>query len=312
MSRHLRYIPEPGTLVEVTCRIIHGRMLLKPCRELNEAIIGTLARAKRRYAVDVCAAVYLSNHCHLLLCVNDARQLARFMNYVNSKIAREVGRRTRWREKLWGRRYSAIVVSAEPAAQIARLRYLLSHGVKEHLVARCTDWPGVHAADSLLTSRALDGFWFDRTAEYRDRLQGKRCGTYAHAEPEPLRFDPLPCWAHLSASRYRASVRELIAAIEAEAANERSRRGIAPLGAEAIGRQKPQRRPETVKRSSAPAVHAATPTTYSVLVCAYRWFEVAYREASAKLRGGDRTARFPEGCFPPSLPFVGPLLMPAS
>jgi hypothetical protein len=50
------------------------------------------------------------------------------MAYVNTKIAREVARLTEWREKIWGRRYTSIVISEEPAAQIARLHYILSQG----------------------------------------------------------------------------------------------------------------------------------------------------------------------------------------
>jgi hypothetical protein len=36
----------------------------------------------------------------------------------------------------------------------------------------------------------------------------------------------------------------------------------------------------------------------------YGWVVAAHRAASARLRGGDRHAAFPEGTFPPSLPFV--------
>ena len=56
--------------------------------------------------------------------------------HFSSKLARDVGRVTGWREKVFGRRYQAILVSDEPEAQIARLRYLLSHGCKEGLVGR--------------------------------------------------------------------------------------------------------------------------------------------------------------------------------
>ena len=34
------------------------------------------------------------------------------------------------------------------------------------------------------------------------------------------------------------------------------------------------------------------------------WFVAAFRTASENLRGGDRTATFPAGSFPPALPFV--------
>ena len=36
MGRKLRYIPEEGALVEVTCRTLQGRLLLRPSPELND------------------------------------------------------------------------------------------------------------------------------------------------------------------------------------------------------------------------------------------------------------------------------------
>lgn len=63
-----------------------------------------------------------------------------------SKLAREVGRLTGWREKIFGRRYQAIVISSEEAAQIERLRYILANGC----VSYCTSFqdliPGILAS----------------------------------------------------------------------------------------------------------------------------------------------------------------------
>jgi hypothetical protein len=53
-------------LVEVTCRALHSRLLFRPGLDLNEIIIGALARAKRRYGARVCFFVCVSNHLHLL------------------------------------------------------------------------------------------------------------------------------------------------------------------------------------------------------------------------------------------------------
>jgi len=124
---------------------------------MNQIIIGTLARAKQRHEVRVCFFVCLGNHMHLLLWTEDARELSKFMGYFLSKLAREVGRLTRWKEKIFGRRYTAIVVSDEEEAQIARLRYQLAHGAKEDLVERPRDWPGVHCVRALLEGEALEG-----------------------------------------------------------------------------------------------------------------------------------------------------------
>ena len=145
MSRRLRFIPEGGALVEVTCRALHSRLLFRPSLVLNQILLGALARIKQRHGVRIFFFVCASNHLHILLGVDDARQLARFMGDFSSKLAREVGRLTGWKQKVFSRRYQAIVVSGEEAAQIARLRYGLAHGAKEDLVDRPRDWPGVHA-----------------------------------------------------------------------------------------------------------------------------------------------------------------------
>ena len=92
MARRLRFIPEGGALVEVTCRTVQGRFLLKPTEELKAIVIGVMARAQELYPVEIHAFVFPSNHYHLLLSVEDALQLARFMNYLNSNLAREAGR----------------------------------------------------------------------------------------------------------------------------------------------------------------------------------------------------------------------------
>ncbi len=47
MSRSIRFVPEGGSLVEVTDRTVQARLLLVPSRELNEIVIGVLGRAQR-------------------------------------------------------------------------------------------------------------------------------------------------------------------------------------------------------------------------------------------------------------------------
>jgi hypothetical protein len=80
------------------------------------------------------------------------------MRHVNSNLARKIGRLVGWREKIWSRRYQAIVISNEEGAQIERLRYGLAHGVKEGLVEKVLDWPGVHGARALMTGEAVQGY----------------------------------------------------------------------------------------------------------------------------------------------------------
>jgi len=305
MSRPLRFIPHGGALVEVTCHTIHSRFLLRPGRELDEIIVGVLGRAQLRYKMRICGYVFASSHYHLLLDVDDARQLSRFMCYVGSNVAREAGRLYRWREKFWSRRYQDIVVSNEEGAQIERLKHILANGCKEGLVARPQDWPGVHVAKALLQGEDPKGYWFDRTQEHAALNRGEKFDRLEYASLETLYLSPLPCWKHLSSEVWRGRAINLIQEIVEEAAAQRARTGSQPLGAAGILGRHPHERPKNPKRSPAPRFHAVSAGVRRELWEAYRLFVAAFRQAADKLRAGDRNAVFPPGSFPPALPYVG-------
>ena len=283
---------------------MQGRFLLKPTKELRSVVIGILARAQRLYPVGIHAFVFLSNHYHLLLSVDSSMMLAQFMNYLNSNLAREAGRMYGWREKFWGRRYQAIVITQEEAAQVDRLRYVLSHGCKEGLVARPEDWPGAHCVNALTSGRPLRGLWFDRTREYAARSRGENFHHLKYTSHEEVDLEPLPCWRHLSDRDSRRRVVELVSAIEAETASRHARLRSTPMGLKAILSQRPHHRPQRLKKAQAPICHSFTRGARSRLIEAYSRFVRAYREAADELKKGSLGAHFPLGCFPPRLPFV--------
>ena len=253
MGRRIRYIPPEGSgLVEVTCRTLQGRFLLTPSNELNEIILGALGRAQELYPVGICAFSFVSNHFHLLLRVESSHQLSLFMGHFNSNLAREAGRLIHWREKFWGRRYQAIPVSEEEAAQVERLRYVLAHGCKEGLVERLRDWPGVSAVRALLDDEPLDGLWFDRTREHVSRSKGIAFERLEFATPYRVHLEPLSCWAH---EDYRRRIAEMVEEIESQAAIKRQLRDLPAKGPDAILAQEPQTAPdeaEEVTRASVP------------------------------------------------------------
>jgi hypothetical protein len=202
----------------------------------------------------------LSSHYHLLLDVDDARQLSLFMAYVNSNLAREISRLHRWPGKIWSRRYQGIVISDEEGAQIARMRYLLANGCKEGLVARLQDWPGVHVAKALIQGEDLTGTWFDRTQEYSARNRGEKFDRLQYATSETLHLSPLPCWKHLPEEAWRGRALKLVQEIAEETTGHLPRTGSQPLGAAAILSKHPHHRPKTQKRSppSAPPPAASS------------------------------------------------------
>ena len=171
-------------------------------------------------------------------------------------------------------------------------------------MARVEDWPGISLVKNMLSGEPVRGTWFDRTEEHRAKLRGETFEPRRHATEEIVELSQLPCWRHLSPEMYGALVAGLVQEIDAEAAAERKRTGRTPLGAAAILRQHPHTCPNKSKKSPAPRFHAATKAAREAFRKAYGLFLAAFREAAERLKAGDRTARFPNGCFPPGLPFV--------
>jgi hypothetical protein len=242
---------EKSAVVPVTSRTIHGRFLLRPSPLINEAFLGVLGRAQELYGVGVCA--------HLLLLVVDAGQLASFMGYFNSNLAREAGRLSDWREKFWAQRYRSIVISGEEAAQREWLKYILANGCKEGLVEHSWEWPGVHSIKALLdNSTPLTGQWFDRTQEYAARRRGEDFERLRFATAYTVQLSPLPCWEHLPPEQQRKRIADIVEEVDAEAAAQREETGKQPVGASAVQQQVPHDRPMKSKRSPAPLFHAAS------------------------------------------------------
>jgi hypothetical protein len=181
--------------------------------------------------------------------VDDAKQLSDFMGYLNSNLAREVCLLADWEDKVWARRYRAIEVSDEPEAQRERLKYILSHGVKEFLVEKALEWPGVHAARALLDGQPLEGLWFDRTQEYGARRRGEEHERDRFTTPETVTLSPLPCWEHLPAEQQKEKIAELVREVEEEAAAQRKATGKPVLGRAAVLKQNPHERPNRPKKS---------------------------------------------------------------
>ena len=65
MARRLRYVPPGGALVEVTCRTIQGRLLLRPSAGLNDVICLGASLGASLLSLQTSAWVPASYHCKL-------------------------------------------------------------------------------------------------------------------------------------------------------------------------------------------------------------------------------------------------------
>jgi REP element-mobilizing transposase RayT len=296
---------DPKEIYFVTVRCFQGRLLLRPSRQTNEVLGGVLARATRLCSIELFGFVFASNHFHLILRAPE-RNLPRFMQFLLTNVSKKVGWLVAWRGAFWERRYSAEPV-LDDEALLGRLRYILAHGVKEGLVRRCEEWPGLSSLSMMLGSPTRAARWFNWTRRWSSRL-GMETRRFSEewSEREQLTLTLLPNLAKRSPAARRVICRRAVAAIEKEAALQHP----TVLGVATVLEQPPQHRPERPARKPRPLCHAVTHELRRLFRERYRSFIVAYRGASERLRRGVLKVRFPEGAIPP--PMWPPSAVPAN
>ena len=288
---------DPQTIFFITSRTIQSRFLMAPSDKTNELIGGVLARAVRQCQVELFAYVFTSNHFHAMVRAPSPVALSRFMQRLQSNIAVKVGRLVGWRGRFFARRYSAEPVVDE-GAQVERLNYILSHGVKEGLVSRCQQWPGLSCAQALLEGgRASVHQWRNWTRRWKmevdEDVTVDRFSEACPSETETLELAPLPCWAAFTAEERSRLVTQLVAGINAAAPN-------ATAGSTRhITEQDPHRSPTRTKHTPRPKTHASTKQLWIEAVRRYRDFVAAFRRASREWLTGMFEVEFPPHSFRP-------------
>lgn len=278
----------------VTARTIQARLLLRPTEDANALIGGVLARAVQLTGVHLHGFVFASNHLHLLVTA-EGDTLSRFMQHLLGNLARKVGRLVGWTGAFWERRFSAETVLDDEAA-LARLRYILAHGVKEGLVSRVLEWPGVSCARLLLGTMSRFFRWFHWGSRWSGgalKSQGEDLLSDHWAEKIRLELAPLPAWRAFSEERRRGAVKQLIADIE----RNEGRNQV--LGIRGVVSQDPHHRPLSPKRTPGILCHASLRSLRVAFLERYRSFRADYLLASEKYRGGDWSVSFPPRAFRP-------------
>ncbi len=69
-------------------------------------------------------------------------------------------------------------------------KYVLAQSVKEQLVERLADWPGIHSYRALVEGTAMTGHWFDRSREHAARVRGEEYSRFEYATTETVILTP--------------------------------------------------------------------------------------------------------------------------
>lgn len=138
----------------VTRRCTQRTFLLRPDEETNNAFIYCLAVAAERFQIDVLLPVAESNHHHTVIFDRYGNYPA-FIEHFHKLFARCQNKyRGRW-ENFWAAEEPSIVRLLDRDAVISKLVYAATNPVKDRLVERVHQWPGVNGYTNLLSGRPL-------------------------------------------------------------------------------------------------------------------------------------------------------------
>jgi putative transposase len=275
----------PGRFYLITRRCTQRMFLLRPDADTNNAFLYCLADAANRFEIDVLMACAMSNHHHTVI-FDRHGNYPEFLEHFHKLVARSQNAlRGRW-ENFWVPGQASVVRLVERADIVAKLAYVATNPVKDHLVERAHHWPGVNTYAALCAGRVLKA----RRPRHFFRTAGPmpREVSLTLRVPEELG----------DVSSLIADVRAMVDTIERSAAERRRAEGLRLLGRKGVLEQSWQSAPDTFepRRQLNPRVAARSMWSRIEAIMRNREFLEAYRYARDRWINGVAAA-FPTGTY---------------
>lgn len=275
----------PGRFYLVTRRCTQRQFLLRPDDETNNGFIYCLGEAAQRCQIDVLLPVAMSNHYHVVVFDRHGR-LPQFTEHFHKMLAKcQNALRGRW-ENFWSSEQVCIVRLVERQDVMNKLVYTAANPVKDDLVERVDDWPGVNGLHAFL---------------HRVPLRARRPRHFFRPEggmPETISLELVIPPELGTADEIRDELRQAVAAEEKRAHDDRCKRKVKVLGADRIRKQDWRDNPTTrePRRNLRPTLSAKSEWARKEAVQRNREFLAAYREARKAWRTNP-AVEFPPGTY---------------
>lgn len=276
----------PGETYLFTRRCTQRQLLMRPDKETNNAFIYCLAVAVERTGVQLYFTLANGNH-HHTGGQDTQGNYPEFLELFHKLFAKcQNALHGRW-ENFWAAEQASAVRLEEPGDVLDKMIYALTNPVKDHLVEKASDWPGVSSLQALLTGKELTA--------YRPKHFFRDDGSMP--AKVTLKFHRPKGYEHLTQEQFAALVMARIAEVERKAREER--RGGRVLGVKAILRQRPTDRPEPQepRRQLIPRVAARNKWRRIEALLRNKVFLAAYAKARDAFKRGVPNVLFPEGTY---------------
>jgi hypothetical protein len=207
----------------ITRRCTQRQFLLRPDEATNNAFLYCLAVAALRTGVRVLFAAAQSNHHHTGI-FDPLGKYPDFIEHFHKLLAKCMNAlRGRW-ENFWSSEQTSVVRLVDAGDVLDKMVYALTNPVKDNLVAKVADWPGVNAFESIMN----DGSMTAVRPDFFFREDGPMPATVT------LTFLRPPEFANMAAEEFAGTLRARVEAVEAEAEARRRATGARVLGRQGV------------------------------------------------------------------------------
>lgn len=275
----------PGSSLFITRNCTQQKLLLRPDAEANNAFIYCLGLAAQRTEVDVMGVVQMSNHLHDEIFDRNGTAPEFYMHFHGLLAKCMNAYRGRW-ENFFATEQVCVVNLEQREDVIRKLVYIFTNPVKDRLVERVADWPGVNGYEALVTGKPLRAkrprFFFAEDSDLPDAIE-----LYLRIPPEVGDHDEIV-----------AEVKRQVEQFELDVAARRAATGQRVLGRNAVLRASWQDSPRSRHRRRGLRPTFATRSPWARLEAIQRKHDFLdeYREALRALRAGTPRV-FPPGTY---------------
>lgn len=130
------------------------RFFLRPDSITNNIFTYCLALAAMLFKVDVVMTIVESNHHHTII-FDPYGQFSQFMHYLHTMVARCMNVRWNRSEAFWSVQEPCVTRLLGGATVIEKMIYAASNPVKDGLVRRATEWPGLNGYRALVSGTSI-------------------------------------------------------------------------------------------------------------------------------------------------------------
>jgi hypothetical protein len=144
----------PDQFYLLTRRATQRQFLFRPDDEINNAFAYCMGVAAERCNITILITTVESNHHHTVIYDPDGR-CPEFIEHFHKLIARCINARYDRRENVWASVEPCVTLLVDYEAVLSELTYAAANPVKDRLVERAVQWPGLNGYRQLLNGKPL-------------------------------------------------------------------------------------------------------------------------------------------------------------